>query len=169
MVRKSSDGIERKWTKDSTWDVIGGIATLIFQRANPDGTPVEGDHDTRIRRFCHVLAQIGLPVTKRGTVELDERGIHLVDWHMGDGTPDVAPSPQKWAVYRSHGGDDNSNEMWLTDTGVGGTFSPNVDDAQWFGSWQEACATLVATEMIEDWQDDRDSMGLAGFHILRVK
>lgn len=64
----------------------------------------------------------------------------------------------KFAVYKD-------GEYWLTDTGVGGSFSPNVDDAQWWGSPAEAMGSLRECDLIP-----RDALPSAhGYHILRVK
>lgn len=49
----------------------------------------------------------------------------------------------KWAVYN------NVEHAWLIDTGVGGTYSTSVEDAQWWNDPDSALAELEATEINE--------------------
>jgi hypothetical protein len=48
----------------------------------------------------------------------------------------------KYAVYHKHQG-------WLVDTGVGGTWSWNVDDAAWFADAGVAVESLYACDLVE--------------------
>jgi hypothetical protein len=71
---------------------------------------------------------------------------------------------EKYAVYRDNV-DDAENRFWLVDTGVGGTWSPDVDQAQWFDSHDDAINMLYACDLVEpgaNWTEQ-------GFVILRVK
>lgn len=63
----------------------------------------------------------------------------------------------KWGVYHVENG-------WLVDTGVGGTYSFDVDQAQWFESEGFARATLEATDIMS-----RESGGWECFLFVRLK
>lgn len=71
----------------------------------------------------------------------------------------------KWGVYHVEHG-------WLVDTGVGGTYSFDVDQAQWFGSEEFAKATLKATDIIpsiKGWPSTEWLAELAKFLFVRLK
>lgn len=51
-----------------------------------------------------------------------------------------------WSVYHDEHG-------WLIDTGVGGSYSFDVSDAQWFESTTDAIDTLKACDLLEASQD----------------
>lgn len=70
----------------------------------------------------------------------------------------------RYAVYR-FAPEDIENRFWLTDTGVGGSWSPDVAEAQWFLTHDDAIGTLYACDLVEpgaNWSE-------AGFLILRVR
>jgi hypothetical protein len=66
---------------------------------------------------------------------------------------------EKYAVYH-----DADNHYWLVDSGVGGTWSPDVEDACWWDSPELAINELRATDIL----GPNDSPVVAGFFILRV-
>lgn len=70
----------------------------------------------------------------------------------------------KYAVYRFLL-EDAENRFWLTDTGVGGSWSPNVDDAEWFDSVDAAIDTLYACDLVAP----NTNLSRQGFLILRVR
>lgn len=47
-----------------------------------------------------------------------------------------------WAIYHDMNG-------WLTDTGVGGSYSFDVDNAAWFGDSIDAVETLIACDLVD--------------------
>ena len=53
---------------------------------------------------------------------------------------------------------------WLTDTGVGGSYSMDIDDAQWFWSDSEAVDTLGATDIATP-----EEINNGPFAIMRIK
>lgn len=62
----------------------------------------------------------------------------------------------KYAVYRHDPldrGDVVDGFYWLVDTGVGGTWSVDVDEAQWFDSPDDAKAALYACDIVERGHD----------------
>jgi hypothetical protein len=65
----------------------------------------------------------------------------------------------KWAAYHVENG-------WLVDTGVGGTYSFDVDQAQWFDSMMHANDQLVATDILPA---DLKAEARADFLFVRVK
>lgn len=67
---------------------------------------------------------------------------------------------EKYAVYR-----DVEGFGWMVDTGVGGTWSWNVDDAEWFNSPEDAIGALYACDIIEMGTDYTEQH----FVIVRVK
>lgn len=69
----------------------------------------------------------------------------------------------KFAVYR-HVEADVENRFWLVDTGVGGTWSSDVEQAQWFDSQDDAIGALYACDLVEP-----DTNWSEQFLILRVK
>jgi len=71
---------------------------------------------------------------------------------------------ERYAVYR-FAPEDIENRFWLIDTGVGGVWSPNVDNAEWFPSVDAAIDTLYACDLVEpgaNWSEH-------GFLILRMR
>lgn len=65
----------------------------------------------------------------------------LDDDHLTTPRPKLGPD-EKYAVY-------HKDQGWLVDTGVGGTWSWNVDDAQWFDGADAAVESLYACDIIE--------------------
>lgn len=73
----------------------------------------------------------------------------------------------KYAVYRrlvDWAADTVEDQHWLVDTGVGGTWSPDVEQAQWFASVDDAIGALYACDLVEP-----DTNWSEQFLILRVK
>jgi hypothetical protein len=64
----------------------------------------------------------------------------------------------KYAVYKT-------GEHWLVDTSVGGTYSPNVDDAKWWTDPAEALNELRACDLVDPWKD----AAAFGFQVIRVR
>jgi hypothetical protein len=71
-----------------------------------------------------------------------------------------------WGVYHEEYG-------WLTDTGVGGSYSFDVDQVSWFESTDDAAASLRACDLLEgeDQTEARVSLWrrIGPFTILLVK
>jgi hypothetical protein len=93
-------------------------------------------------------------------------------YRMGCGNP-AMPRPDEIDACSKHGGETmpiwavwHPAHGWLIDTGVGGSYSHDVDDAQWFETHDDACETLVATDIVDK------SASWPPFHpfvILRIK
>ena len=69
-------------------------------------------------------------------------------------------SEERYAVYR-----DREGFYWLVDTAIGGTWSPDVDLAQWFFSHVDAVDALYARDLVKpdaNWSE-------LGFVIVRLR
>lgn len=76
---------------------------------------------------------------------------------------ETTPRPrigEKYAVYR-----DVDGYGWLMDTCAGGTWSWDIDDAQWFDRPDDAIGALYACDLVEMGVDFTE----ARFAIIRVK
>lgn len=76
-------------------------------------------------------------------------------------------SDKKFAIYR-HDPLERwlvDGFYWLVDTGVGGTWSTNVDQAEWFDSPEDAIEALHACDIVERAVDPRT----LGFFFPRVQ